>query len=230
MLRLIERYNSFQGEGPNTGAPTMFVRFAGCNFKCPGWPCDTQHAIDPKIFGKRQQLVSWEDLADRILSEHSITNICITGGEPFLQNHEELVHMCSRVREQGRTIEVFTNGSILWPENIGPINNFIVDWKLPGSGEFPDEGILLANLARCGAADAIKFTVKDRDDYDRAVLNYRTYIEPCDPLNRPVVWCGPVWGCITSEKVSRWIQTDRLPWYLNTQVHKYVYGADTEGV
>ena len=36
-MKVNEIYTSIQGEGPNTGIPTTFVRFGGCNLRCPGW-------------------------------------------------------------------------------------------------------------------------------------------------------------------------------------------------
>lgn len=231
MLRLIERYNSFQGEGPNTGLPTMFVRFAGCNFKCAGWACDTQHAIDPKLFTKTQRLLDPYELAESILAE-PVTNICLTGGEPFLQNHDDLITLMRLLNDAGRTIEVFTNGSLAWPIDVFDlVNNFILDWKLPGSGEFPDDGILLENVKQLGPDDAVKFTVKDRADFDRALLNYEE-LKKLHPEHdvRPVVWCGSVWDCLTTEKLAKWILNAEVLWYLNVQIHKHIWGADTIGV
>lgn len=228
MFRLSERYISYQGEGPNTGKPTMFVRFAGCNFKCPGWPCDTPHAIDPKIFTKEQQLIEWYVLADRILGDPT-NNICLTGGEPFLQDHDDLLHLLGELKSRGRTVEVFTNGSLTWPD-ISHFDNVIVDWKLPSSGEYPDEEILLPNIARLGPADAVKFTIKDRDDFDRALWNWSTVLQDLSTDTRPVVWCGPVWGSLTGEKLARWMTNAEVPWHLNTQVHKFIFGEDTRGV
>lgn len=227
-LRLVERYISYQGEGPNTGLLTMFVRFAGCNFKCPGWPCDTQHAIDPKIFTKTQQHIEPDTLIDRILGDSSVNNICFTGGEPFLQNHEDLLQVWAALKNRGRTIEVFTNGSLEWPD-VDLVDTIILDWKLPGSGEFPSDEHLLDNIRSLGESDAIKFTIKDRDDFDRALFNYTTVILPLE-ASRPVVWCGPVWGSLTPEKLSMWMKNAEVPWRLNVQVHKYVFGADTIGV
>src|SRR5690348_12888833 len=116
MLRLSETYTSFQGEGPNTGMRTQFVRFAGCNFKCPGWACDTPHAIDPKIFTKEQRPYEPQELADYVLGFRT-QHICLTGGEPFLQNQTELNDFVVALVREGCTVEVFTNGSLKWADD-----------------------------------------------------------------------------------------------------------------
>ena len=41
MRRINEIFYSLQGEGYHTGIPAVFVRFSGCNLRCPF--CDTQH-------------------------------------------------------------------------------------------------------------------------------------------------------------------------------------------
>ena len=41
MRKINEIFYSLQGEGHHTGYPSVFIRFAGCNLKCPF--CDTPH-------------------------------------------------------------------------------------------------------------------------------------------------------------------------------------------
>ena len=113
MLRTVEIYHSYQGEGPQTGKPTTFVRFAGCNLKCPAWPCDTQHAIDPKLFRDKQTF--WKDtpsLIDEILS-FKCENVCLTGGEVFLQPQVELTHLVMHLKGEGAFVECFTHGTLV---------------------------------------------------------------------------------------------------------------------
>ena len=66
-----EIFYSLQGEGRNTGTPSVFVRFAGCNLQCDF--CDTQH--------QSAQQMAEDEIVDRVLA-YPATNVVITGGEP----------------------------------------------------------------------------------------------------------------------------------------------------
>src|ERR1700704_2587022 len=93
---LSEVYNSIQGEGPNVGQPTTFVRFAGCNMRCPGWPCDTPYAIDPAIWRYESMKASTMWVAEQIL-DLKPRHVCFTGGEPFMQPWEELQELWAKL-------------------------------------------------------------------------------------------------------------------------------------
>lgn len=230
-LRTVEEYVSYQGEGPNTTRPTLFVRFAGCNFKCPGWPCDTQHAIQPSQFKKLQTFWTAAKLADRILSFET-PNVCLTGGEVFLQNKTELAECLELVKSTYPEwqIECFTNGGLAWDARlVGLIDTFIVDWKLPGSGEEYDPTPVLGdNLKILGDTDAIKFTIKDRRDYEEAKRRYKEHIQPL--TDQPQIYAGVVWGAMQTEELCKWMLDDNLDWNLNVQVHKFVWDPNKQGV
>ena len=71
-------FPTIQGEGIHTGAPAVFVRFAGCNVKC-SW-CDTDW--------KNGKAVEIGDLVAHVVSlcgEYNIKHVVITGGEPLDQ-------------------------------------------------------------------------------------------------------------------------------------------------
>src|SRR5580765_3735237 len=109
-MRLLELYTTVQGEGPNVGKRTTFVRFAGCNFRCPGWPCDTPYSIEPSIWRKEMTPVEPEELVEKILKLDP-HHICITGGEPLIQPKHEMQDFISMLRMEGYTMDLFTNGS-----------------------------------------------------------------------------------------------------------------------
>jgi 7-carboxy-7-deazaguanine synthase len=232
MLRVVETYASYQGEGPNTSRPTVFVRFAGCNFKCPGWPCDTQHAIQPSQFTKLQKMYMPTDLAEHALS-FGVANICLTGGEVFLQNNEDLLLFIQELKRLNPrcTVEIFTNGALAWGEEIPlDVDNFILDWKLPGSGEeYDPTHVFEENFRNLNSFDAVKFTIKDAFDFTEAKRRYEAHIKGID--DEPMVYAGVVWGQkLTTERLCQYMMENELPWRLNVQVHKYVWHPDKIGV
>lgn len=239
-LRLVEHYISVQGEGPRTGVMTQFVRFAGCNMKCPLWPCDTQHAIDPSIYMKKATEDSPagsykrtpEELVGDIIEKARTTgarNICLTGGEPFLQPNEKLIPFIKMIPDS-MTIECFSNGSFIYPGIALKRINFIMDWKLRGSGE--GETALtnrLDNALALKEDDAIKFVVTGTDDLDEAVNVWQDLVIATNN-HPPLFYVGAAWGCITDQEVIDFVLANRLPWKLNVQVHKYIWAPDKQGV
>src|SRR4051794_1447265 len=113
-LRITEVYPSIQCEGPRIGMPTTFLRTAGCNLRCPGWPCDTQHAIDPSIYNDSWQRQSPTAVALRV--DPLVANVCWTGGEPFLQPEVDLRELAQILWTADHEIECFSNGTIAYPD------------------------------------------------------------------------------------------------------------------
>lgn len=230
-LRVVETYVSYQGEGPNTSRPTVFVRFAGCNFKCPGWPCDTQHAIQPAQFTKLQKYYTPMALAEHVLN-FDTDLVCLTGGEVFLQNKEDLKNFITALKTTNDQLEVecFTNGGLDWGDEIPyMVDTFILDWKLPGSGEEYNPTITFGtNMDYLESHDAVKFTIKDRRDYEEAKRRYNEHLK--GRQEEPMVYAGVVWGALETEELCKWMLEDGLDWRLNVQVHKFVWHPDKIGV
>ena len=109
MYRINEIFYSLQGEGHNTGRAAVFVRFAGCNMRCPF--CDTD-------FSKYEEL-SVQEIIDRIsflLPPSSLLPIIVlTGGEPSLQVDDKLI---DALHENGFYVAMETNGTHNVPETI----------------------------------------------------------------------------------------------------------------
>lgn len=226
MLRLSERYTSVQGEGPNAGLPTQFVRFAGCNLRCPGWPCDTPFAVDPAIWRSDSEPLSAQALVGRIPSWPK--NICFTGGEPLIQPDVELQELVELLHSKEYRFEMFTNGSKLIPAWALGIVRFMMDWKLPGSGEYDsiDPAVRLENAQRLFRGDGIKFVVAGQTDLDQARQDWQELVR------KGVVaqfWATPVWG-VDPKTVIDYIFMHQLPWKLSLQVHKYIWQPDERGV
>ena len=220
-MRLVEVYTSTQGEGPNVGKPTQFVRFGGCNLRCPGWPCDTVFAIDPSQYRHTWEKLDPQEVFDRVADWPS--NICLTGGEPLLQPTKEILELIALAKDFGYTLEMFTNGTFELPQNLDI--SYVMDWKLPGSGEDHLNATRIANAKRLRKRDAIKFVVKDREDFKVACQLWRVHV-PKSIMRSPTVYTGVVWGELEEKQLVEWMLEAKLPWRLNIQAHNFIWPAN----
>ena len=157
-MRVNEIFYSLQGEGFFTGTPAVFIRFSGCNLKCPF--CDTNH-------------VSFEELSEREIvdrvAEYPAQLVVVTGGEPALQLTESLV---DKLHLENRFVAVETNGTLPLPQN--------VDWitlspKLSFVGE--------KGRVALSYADEVKVVYDGIHPIDEQVIGVETdnlFIQPCD--------------------------------------------------
>lgn len=230
-MRIDEIYLSIQGEGPNVGMPTVFIRFGGCNLRCEGWPCDTPHAVLIENRNAWQERTPAEVFAEvcKIIDEYPGVNICLTGGEPFLQKHDELSELVDYLDEHlsVNTIECFSNGTILYPEWAYDVINFVMDWKLPGSGEDSSNINRIKNVARFTSRDVVKFTITGVVDYAAAVAIWRDIIKDQVPC---MVYLGAVWDRISYEKVAQLMLQHTLPWTFNMQIHNHIWDRSKRGI
>lgn len=228
-MKLLELYTSVQGEGPHTSEPTQFVRFAGCNLRCPGWPCDTQHAIHPKLYKDVAENLTGAQIVRERLADWP-KHICLTGGEPFIQKEIELEEFVQEARAAGYTIECFTNGTQLIPNwTLGRVR-FMMDWKLSNSGEVMDRyrDARMANAVRLNKHDGIKFVVATPGCLDEAATVYAGLIQQGVEAQ---IWIGAVWNRgLSDAAIVDYIMTHKLPWNLNIQTHKYIWHPDKQGV
>ena len=231
-LRLVEHYASTQGEGPRTGELTQFVRFAGCNMTCPGWPCDTAFAVDPAIWRNNSYWRTPVDLTWDCLQQFTETgarNICLTGGEPFLQNNTYLQEFIENLVHNGFKVECFSNGSFIYSDYILENVSFMMDWKLNGSGE-GDTRLenRTTNALNLREGSGIKFVVKDNEDLAQAVEVYKQLHKEVNP--GVDFWVGSAWDRIKEADLVEFIIKSKLPWKLNVQVHKYIWNSEERGV
>lgn len=231
-MRVSEVYKSVQGEGPRVGQATVFVRFAGCNLRCPGWPCDTPHAIDPKLYRHEWRTIGVFSLVDEITLFRT-HNICYTGGEPLLQDKKNLLDLIRVLKQGGYHQEMFSNGTIKYPHGVFSEVDIIMDWKLPGSGEFdPVSEARWHNLHNMylngfGREHAVKFTIASRADYEAA----KEVFQQMRARNLNVrVYYGVVWGKLENARLIAWVLEDDLPWTFNMQVHNHIWDRKERGI
>jgi 7-carboxy-7-deazaguanine synthase len=103
-LKICEIFPSIQGEGLRQGEPTLFIRLSGCNLRCSF--CDTKYAW------KEGQEMTVESVLKKIQKLHAAFPaqwVCITGGEPLLQNCRDLTES---LKKENFKIQVETNATV----------------------------------------------------------------------------------------------------------------------
>ncbi|MBI0095670.1 MULTISPECIES: 7-carboxy-7-deazaguanine synthase QueE [Gilliamella] len=96
-FRIVEIFESLQGEGYNTGMPAIFIRFAGCNLNCV-W-CDTNF--------RQYTHFTLEQLLTKV-KQYTSKNIIITGGEPTMV--KALPELLLPLKQAGYYIAIESNG------------------------------------------------------------------------------------------------------------------------
>ena len=234
-MKVVEVYTSIQGEGPNVGEPTTFVRFGGCNLRCAGWGtgslpdgtivggCDTTFAVYPEwrdTWGSQKL----GELLDRVPGRPR--RVCLTGGEPLIQKPVELNAFVKALLNRKHTIDLFTNGTKQLPDWAQDKRvTVVMDWKLMGSGEgnsFNHYNLGLLNLRK----DALKFVCKDRADFFEATA----LIESLELWSKAKIYFGIVWnGYLSNAQLVELMLEFGLHTNLNVQMHNHIWAPSERG-
>lgn len=150
-----------QGEGLHSGKAAVFVRFSGCNLKCPF--CDTD-------FGNYEELTEQQIVERVVQASGECRFVVFTGGEPALQLTPYLVEL---LQNEGYEVAVETNGTKPLPYN--------VDWVTVS----PKDLFLGTEASKPTIAVANELKVvfdgnsePSPEDYDIDAQFY--YLQPCD--------------------------------------------------
>lgn len=201
MRLLNEIFYSLQGEGAHAGVPCVFVRFSGCNLRCPF--CDTDHA------SHAVPMTDAEIIA--YVNTYPAEWIVLTGGEPALQIDADFIHTLHVAT--GKRIAIETNGTLPVPDEI--------DWVTlsPKAGLTTDATAPLAADLRVRRADEIKVvdTGQNLEPYfglPQAGSATRMYLQPC--------WTPDAaqFAANTARTVAR-VKADPR-WTLSVQIHRYL--------
>lgn len=123
-IAISEIFHSLQGEGKNTGKPSIFIRFAGCNLSCT-W-CDSKYTWHKDFL--EYEHMDFESICKTVndlSKEHNTCqHIIFTGGEPLM--FQAIIEKIMKFFA-GFTFEVETNGSFATELSFDQIN---VSYKL----------------------------------------------------------------------------------------------------
>lgn len=155
-MRVNEIFYSIQGEGFFSGTPAIFIRFSGCNLKCPF--CDTTHHTYQELS---------EDEIIGFVSQYKSELVVITGGEPTLQLTDSLVERLHKIH---KFVTIETNGTVSVPQDVDWIT---VSPKQEYVGQFAKPIISKANEVK-----VVYDNIHNVSDYGIEAEFY--FVQPCD--------------------------------------------------
>ena len=160
---------TIQGEGPNIGIKTLFVRVAGCDFSCDF--CDSKYAW--KINNDTKKYSS-EELTNIILDRCTTTHtshVILTGGNPCLYDFTDLIQ---ELHNHFIQVDIETQGSI-FPDWITLCDLIVISPKPPSSGQIDVYNRLDSWLENQLSLPriAIKIPIFDLVDFQFAMRYYK---------------------------------------------------------
>jgi len=203
-----EIFYSIQGEAKNSGKPTIFIRTAGCPFRCSY--CDTEYAFTEGNKFKISNIISK-------IKSYKTNYVTVTGGEPLAQKN--IIILLSALLNNSYNVSIETSGLL----DISDIPNdieIVMDIKTPSSNE--DSKNIKNNLSIIKKTDVIKFVIGNREDYE---WSKDILIKNC-LSNFKNIYFSPVHDVLNLSDLADWILSDNLNVTLQLQLHKYIWGDE----
>ena len=163
--KILEIFQSIQGEGEYAGAPQVFVRFFECHMHC-AW-CDTPHSIGDTTRNFKEMSLAQVSAEVKNLWRncHSVS---LTGGEPLLQ--KDFIRELLPYFKKNKMPAYLETSGVLYQELsevIDGVDIVAMDFKLPSSTQcrayWPEHEAFL-KIARA------------KDLFIKAVISSRTKI------------------------------------------------------
>lgn len=155
---------TIQGEGAMIGAPTFFVRFGGCDFRC-AW-CDSPHAVLPQYRAQWERM-SPPDVLGRLqrMGAKASSWITLSGGNPALQRLEPLLVLGHD--QYGFRFAMETQGSVARPW-FNLLDHLILSPKPPSAGDCTAFAALRKAYEMGPESTILKVVVFDEADFTYA--------------------------------------------------------------
>lgn len=214
-MKVIEIFDSIDGEGIFTGCLATFIRLAGCNMRCSY--CDTKYSFTG---GKEMSIEEIEDIVYTIGNRH----ITLTGGEPLI--HRDIGELISRLCEAGCIVNIETNGSCDVQQYQNENTVITMDYKTGSSGENSKMNVDRINTLR--ESDVLKIVCEEQDFYD--ITHLLTQI-----TTDAHIFLSPIFGKIEPEllvEFSKQLRNCGINKDIRVQVqlHKIIWNPDERGV
>jgi 7-carboxy-7-deazaguanine synthase len=212
-MKINEIFYSIQGESTYAGLPTVFVRTSACNLRCTY--CDTTYAYyEGSHFSQEQILTEIE--------RHQTRYVCITGGEPLLQN--KVYALMRELCDRNFKVSLETSGSIFCGDVDARVRK-IIDVKTPDSGAA--DSFEMRNLQLADVNSEFKFVICSEKDFEWSEAFAREH----DLFTRAAaVLYSPSFSEIGENWLAKKILSAHSPARLQLQLHKYIWFSTERGV
>lgn len=226
-MKVVEIFDSIDGEGIRAGQTAAFIRLAGCNLRCSY--CDTLYAL----FGEDERCEYTEMTVDEVLEKVNTRfgRVTLTGGEPLLC--DESVDLVNRLTALGVEVNIETNGAVDIAEFSKKLNNtdnmfYTIDYKLPSSGM--TDKMLWSNFLSLRPCDVVKFVVGSDEDVSVMKPVMEKLLEHYDTM--PHIYAGVVFGAYEPEKLVENIMREPIfkDIVFQLQIHKIIWSPNERGV
>ena len=219
-MRVVEIFESIDGEGIFTGCPATFIRLYGCNLHCSY--CDSRYACEGGEFTE----MTIEEVLDKVKGfDHK--HVTLTGGEPLI--HTGVLQLIQALMRAKFYVNVETDGAVdIFPYRItcNPRNLiFTLDYKCPSSGM--EDRMILSNLKLLREQDVLKFVVGSQEDLEAAnnIIHKYQLQGYCN------IFISPVFGKIEPVEIVNYILKNHLEGVrVQLQMHKFIWNPDERGV
>lgn len=226
-MKIVEIFNSIDGEGLRAGKTATFIRLAGCNLRCSY--CDTLYAL----FGGEEPCEFTEMTVDEVLSKVNMSfgRVTLTGGEPLLC--EESTDLVNKLTALGVEVNIETNGAVditEFSEKLGDISNmfYTIDYKLPSSGM--TDKMIWKNFESLRPCDVVKFVVGSDEDIQLTIAIVKKLKQVYTKM--PHIFIGAVYGIYDARKLVEIILKEPVlsDARFQIQLHKVIWNPDERGV
>lgn len=212
-MKVVEIFNSIEGEGKRAGLPATFIRLFGCNLRCTY--CDSMYAVE----GKDYTEMSVDEIISKV-AEIGCPSVTVTGGEPLI--HEGIKVLLGSLCKRRYWVNVETNGSII-PTKFDDNLFYTIDYKTNSSGMSDRMNDAAFECLR--DKDVLKFVVGSVEDLNQSLEVYSRL------FTNPQVYISPVFGSIEPKQIVEFILEHKLwDWKVQLQLHKFIWEPDRKGV
>lgn len=217
-MRVVEIFDSIDGEGRFTGCLATFIRLGGCNMRCSY--CDTGYALKATD-GQEMTVEQIIDEVKRIGNKH----VTLTGGEPLMNKYTPV--LVDKLCKSGYFVNIETNGSFDVSAYQNENTIITMDYKTVSSGERHKMSIDRINTLR--SWDVLKIVCDETDLHDVADLLSQIETEA-------EVYISPIFGKADPKNLVEFIKamrddkikTDRIR--VQVQLHKIIWNPEERGV